>query len=214
MTQRRSSTARDDLVRAAERLVAEKGVHGARASEVVKAAGQRNNSAVAYHFGSWENLLVAVWESHIVVINEERTAFLARARDKGVIDLAALVQAYIEPLVADIARHSPSYWARFSEQWMASVPMEFFAIDSEPGGTYPTSGSILVLHNLFTEIAESLEHLPVDQRTRRVGLMSRHVIAALAAWERDPAPAQTLESLQDELVNTSVAMLEAPGVGR
>lgn len=189
--------------------MAEKGLHGVRASEVVKAAGHRNNSAIAYHFGSWENLLAAVWELHTVPINADRAALIAEARAGGTFDLATMVRAYVEPLVADLARHRPSFWARFSEQWMASMRMDFFAPALEPEA-YPVSDSVMVLHGLFSEMSEALDHLTPESRPRRVALMSRHVIAALAAWEREDNPAQPLADLQRELLSTAAAILQAP----
>lgn len=51
---------RERLIRAAERLFAVHGVHGAQLREVVRDAGQANPSAVQYHFGSREGLLEAV----------------------------------------------------------------------------------------------------------------------------------------------------------
>ena len=56
MTTTHPSTAPAALVRACERLVAERGFKGVTASEVVRLAEQRNNSAIAYHF---ERSLVA-----------------------------------------------------------------------------------------------------------------------------------------------------------
>lgn len=195
---------------AAERLVAERGLHGVRASEVVKAAGHKNNSAITYHFGSWDNLLIAVWETHTVPTNAARSAFLAEARGGGELDLPTMVRAYVDPLVAELARHSPSYWARFSEQWLATIRLDFFDLDPTSVAAQPHTESVLMLHALFTEIAADLTHLPSDARTRRVALMSRFVIAALAAWEREDDPAQSLDDLRGELVSTSVALLRAP----
>ncbi|MFF0815182.1 TetR/AcrR family transcriptional regulator [Rhodococcus sp. NPDC003318] len=210
MAQTQSSRGRTTLVHAAERLVAEKGLHGVRASEVVKAAGHRNNSAVAYHFGSWDNLLIAVWELHTAPTNAARAAFLAEARTRGPLDLPTMVRAYIDPLVGEIARNRPSYWARFSEQWLATVRLDFFDLDAESAAAQPHTESVLALHSLFTDLADALTQLPPGARTRRVALMSRFVIATLAAWEREDEPPQSLEDLRSELVSTAVALLQAP----
>ncbi|WP_345342500.1 TetR/AcrR family transcriptional regulator [Rhodococcus olei] len=199
------------MVQAAERLVAERGLHGVRASEVVKAAGHRNNSAITYHFGTWENLLIAVWESHTVRVNADRSALIAAARAHDGFDLPTMVRAYVEPLVADLDRHRPSYWARFSEQWLATIRLDFFRLDEQAAADQPHVESVMVVHELFTEIAATLDHLPPEARTRRVALMSRFVIAALAAWEREGNEAQPLDDLARELVSTAVALLRAPG---
>lgn len=211
MTQTTLSTARLTLVRAAEQLVAERGLHGVRASEVVKAAGHKNNSAIAYHFGSWDGLLEAVWRLHTEPVNEDRAAFIAAARSGGDLTLPTMVEAYVGPLVAELRRHRPSYWARFSEQWLAGIRLDFFALDDAETARQPHTDAVMVVHGLFTDIASELTQLPESTRPRRVALMARFVIGSLAAWEREPATTagQELDELEPELIRMAVALLEA-----
>jgi AcrR family transcriptional regulator len=49
---------------AAEQLFARRGVHQATTREILAAAGQRNVSALTYHFGSREQLLWAILDQH------------------------------------------------------------------------------------------------------------------------------------------------------
>jgi AcrR family transcriptional regulator len=51
---------REKLLRAAEEIFAAQGVDGAQTRDIVRRAGQRNPSAVQYHFGSRAGLLDAV----------------------------------------------------------------------------------------------------------------------------------------------------------
>ena len=115
---------------AAERLVAERGLHGVRVAEVVKAAGHKNNSAVSYHFGSWQGLLEAVWQRHTEPVSIDRAVIIAGAVDRGDYDLPTMVEAYVRPLVAELSRHQPSYWARFNEQWLATIALEWLATNA------------------------------------------------------------------------------------
>lgn len=204
-----SSRAKDALVDAAERLVAERGLHGVRASEVVRAAGHKNNSAIGYHFGSWQGLLEAVWRRHSEPVSIDRAVHIAAALDRGDYDLPVMVRGYVDPLVAEIGRHRPSYWARFNEQWLATIALDILALDDAAVARQPSAEATTVVHNLFIDIADALTHLPPDQRTRRVALMTRYVIAALAAWEREGENAWPLEALRGELASTALALLEA-----
>ena len=52
---------RDAILLAAERLLAEYGMHGASLRQISEAAGQKNTSAIHYHFGSREQLIEAVF---------------------------------------------------------------------------------------------------------------------------------------------------------
>ena len=205
-----SSRGKDALVEAAERLVAERGLHGVRASEVVREAGHKNNSAISYHFGSWQGLLEAVWRRHSEPVSVDRAVLIAAALDRGDYDLSAMVRGYVDPLVAEIGRHRPSYWARFNEQWLATIALDILALDAAAVARQPSAEATTVVHNLFIDIADALTHLPARDRTRRVALMTRYVIAALAAWERQDDQSWPLDALRDDLVSTALALLQAP----
>jgi AcrR family transcriptional regulator len=202
----------------AERLVAERGFRGVAASEVVRAAGQKNNSAIAYHFGSWDGLLDAIWERHTVSINESRGELLERAGSNGPAELATLVGIYVDPIVSEMARNEPSYWARFNEQWLACAPLNVFEPGTPAPGAQahnPDPESVAALTKLLNQLVEKVPHLPPDERTRRVALMARFVIGGLAAWERDAqAQRQDLEEFGGELVTLAVALLQAPASSR
>lgn len=57
---RDSSATKDLLLREAQRLFARRGVYRVTVREIVSAAGQRNVSALNYHFGSREGVLDAI----------------------------------------------------------------------------------------------------------------------------------------------------------
>jgi AcrR family transcriptional regulator len=194
----------------AERLVAERGLHGVRVSEVVREAGHKNNSAVVYHFGSWEGLLQAVWQRHTEPVAVDRAVLIAAAIDRGDYDLRAMVEAYVRPIVTELGRHQPSYWARFNEQWLATIALDIFTLDDKTIARQPRADTTTLIHNLLIDIAGSLDHLSDAARTRRTALMTRYVIAALAAWERGDEDSQSLDDLAQDLVSTSLAMLLAP----
>jgi AcrR family transcriptional regulator len=213
------------LIEAAERLVAERGIHAVSVREVVLAAQQRNNSAVAYHFGSRQGLLDAVWALRSGPINVRRAQLLARAgAESGKACLSDLVRAYVIPLIEEIDSKTPSYWARFNEQWLIAVRLEF--LEHDETGASPEVGmendaareAVSVLMSLFDAIAQAmadvLPGLSAADRRRRIAHMSRFVITALASIEREAAahPDSALPAVAaaDEIVNLTVALLQAP----
>ena len=74
----RPATTPDRLLDAAARLFAERGVDNVSIAEIVRAAGQRNTSAVHYHFGSRDEILRAVLARHVPAIAERRRELLER----------------------------------------------------------------------------------------------------------------------------------------
>ncbi len=71
------------ILRAAERLYADRGFDGASLREIAIAASQGNNNAVQYHFGSRDKLIDAIFRDRAEEMEAERQALLDRARQEG-----------------------------------------------------------------------------------------------------------------------------------
>jgi AcrR family transcriptional regulator len=89
--------------------------------EIRIAAGQRNSSALQFHFGSREGLLLALVDRHmprIFAIQEELYAELVATGRQD--DLAALVEVMVRP-TAEYLRRGPSAraWVRISAERLA-----------------------------------------------------------------------------------------------
>ena len=97
---------RDRLLDAAERLMARDGIQGVETRAIVEAARQRNPSAVTYHFGSRQNLLLEVLARRGGPIDAARGEMLAAAGERAPLrDLVAcLVVPYTELLADDAGR--------------------------------------------------------------------------------------------------------------
>lgn len=94
---------RDQLLDAAEKLFAETGSWTTPLAQVVRAAGQRNQSAIQYHFGSREELIYALIERDRSRELQDRQARLDRLDVVGgSSDLRALVAALVLPSCRDL----------------------------------------------------------------------------------------------------------------
>jgi AcrR family transcriptional regulator len=74
---------RERLLDAAQHLFARHGVDAVPIREINALAGQRNASALHYHFGSRQGLLVAIVERHQPAIDAERAVLLDRVGRGG-----------------------------------------------------------------------------------------------------------------------------------
>src|SRR4051794_26907053 len=92
------SSTRDKLLDAAARLFAERGIDNVSIAEIVRAAGQRNASAVHYHFGNRGEVLRAVLARHVPDIHDRRVELLERARSRPDGDVRAAVEAVVRPV--------------------------------------------------------------------------------------------------------------------
>ena len=64
--------------------------------EIGVAAGSGNNSAVQYHFGSKEQLVVAIFENRLTYIDDRRGVLMAQLEPR---DIRAWVECYVLPLL-------------------------------------------------------------------------------------------------------------------
>jgi AcrR family transcriptional regulator len=92
------SSTPDQLLDAATRLFAQRGIDNVSIAEIVRHAGQRNVSAVHYHFGNRDEVLRAVLARHVPVIAARRQELLERARATPDTDIGAAAEAIVRPV--------------------------------------------------------------------------------------------------------------------
>ena len=195
---------RDALIRAAERLFGERGITAVSLREVAAAAGQANNSAVRYHFGSRDGLVDAIFTYRMARIDERRRAMLASAGpDPGV---RTLLQAFVFPLAESIGHEDGvSWYARFLRQVVFDPGFDVFA----PPRDEVARGLRSVIDDLMHHIA----HLPEPIQARRMLQVAQLVVHALADQETQLAHGATAipsSVLTADLVDCAAAVLEAP----
>jgi AcrR family transcriptional regulator len=193
--------ARLEIVHAAERLFAERGIEAVSLRDVNLAAGQKNHSAAQYHFGDRAGLIAAVFEARMDAINEDRHRLLAEL-DPGD-PLAALVHALVAPLVDAVAA-TPSWYGRF----LARARWDTLA--AEVLAEHPAASSVREANRrLQRELAE----MPSDLRHGRIDQLHTLLVGSIAGWEwaRDRHEAHLLPGvLAADLTATGVAVLSAP----
>lgn len=107
MTTKKTRTRRDPrreetrtaLIEQAEALIADFGVDGVSTRRIGAAIGSANNNVVAYHFGSKEELITAIYHHRLPAIEARRAELLAGldARQRGS-ELRELIDALWRPL--------------------------------------------------------------------------------------------------------------------
>lgn len=155
---------REELIRAATRLLARRGIHGLTVRELHEAAGQRNASALQYHFGSRDGLLRAIVERHQEPIDAARASWLERATD-----LRGHVEALVEPLAESLRTQAGRDYLQIIAQVMAEAGLR----DPLPAGPPNARRCVEVM-------VDSLDDLPEDVRITRVANVVLFVTDALA----------------------------------
>lgn len=200
---RPGNEARDALLDAAEHVFAVQGIETASLRDISHEAGQRNNSAVQYHFGDRAGLVAAVFTRRMDAINERRLQMIAEIDEHDRNDVQSLVAALMVPLIEYVTTHD-GWYGRF----LVRTEFDHFAITVK--SALPVSRPVL---ELSRRLMDSLDYLPKNIRRHRVAKMMTHYIGAVAAWEwdRDRGVTRlTSHELTQEVLVTSCAMLLAP----
>ncbi|MEM6706536.1 MAG: helix-turn-helix domain-containing protein [Acidobacteriota bacterium] len=99
-------TTRARLLHAAEELFAELGIAQTSTRAIVRAAGQRNESALQYHFGGRDGLIEAMYVERGAQLADARAPLLAELEDDA--DVRRICEvAFLAPVLA--ARRDPGF---------------------------------------------------------------------------------------------------------
>lgn len=119
---------RDALLAAGERLFAEQGVHAVSTRQISEAAGQGNNAAVNYHFGSKSELLRAILASHAERVEMIRVGMVTDIA--GSTDVRDWVACAVESITKHLEQlGSPSWYARLIAQVTADPALHRVAAE-------------------------------------------------------------------------------------
>jgi len=178
---RDATATRHRLLREAERLFATRGVYQTTARDIIDAAGQRNVSALSYHFGSRAGVLREILLRHGDALDVERGELLAAAGPDA--STRALVEALLVPLAGRLATPDGRDYLRI----VAQLTEEFPAWRIETDLTPPNLRQILGL----------LEARPpgLDPAVRRARVVLVIMLMTSAMAERARAVEHTVATL-------------------
>ena len=197
---RNASSTRESLIRAGERLFAAQGVDGAQTRDIVRAAGQANDSAVHYHFRSRRGLLLAICGKHVAAMEPARLDWLADAGGGG--ELPAVVEAIVAPTAARLHTEDGRDFLRIVAQLAGYAGVRTHTVP------IPLEGTAL-LRQLELLEACCLDQLPQPVALERIAIGIGALTAALAdrARQLDAGADPLLD--HDDFVANLVAMLVA-----
>jgi AcrR family transcriptional regulator len=194
----RGSETRELILAAAERLFAEHGVVAVSNRQVGEAAGQGNNTAVGYHFGTKADLVRAIVRKNAEPIELLRLRMLAEIGDSPEVRdwVACLVRPATEHLAA---LGSPTWYARFGAQVMTDPTLREIMIEEQL-----SSPSLL---RILDGLNGCLPSLPVEVRMER-GDMARQLMVHMMA-ERERALAEGTSTPRSSWRDAATGLIDA-----
>jgi AcrR family transcriptional regulator len=186
------------LLDAAERLMAERGVDGVSMREISAGAGQANNNAAQYHFGTRDGILEAVLDRRMGPIDERRAKLIADLGPSP--PLESLIRAVVVPL-AEASRRHRHYIGFFAQLRVSRRHSHLVTHDR------PRTNSFLEVRD---QIDARLSHLRPATRSQRRWLCGSLIVHAIAEFVAAPAeqPYAGWDDLVDGIVTACVHVLE------
>ncbi len=167
----RATSTQEAILVAAERLYAEHGMFAVSNRQVSEAAGQGNNAAVGYHFGTKADLVRAIEEKHRGPVERLREQMVAELGESA--GMRDWVGCLVRPLTEHLtALGNPSWYARFAAQAMTD-PAYYNIIVK---GALSSASLVQVVDG----INSCLPDLPVEVRFER-NIMARNLLMLTCA---------------------------------
>lgn len=192
------------IMRTAERLFRERGVDRVSMLEIQEASGQRNHSAVKYHFGDLRGLVEAILQRHSANIQHQWMTDLDALDVTGPARLRALVALLVHGMASKL--DDPDGGPDYLELLAQLVG-------------HPT----MPIHTLHVRTAEAPMRLglaivqaapmPIEiqgMRARRIVILLLSSLAERAREERRKPPSLCRLVMLSDLVDSIVAVLKSP----
>ena len=203
----RGATARASMLEVAENLFGLRGLYSVSLREIAAAAGQRNNSAVGYHFRDRDGLVDALMSDRIGKAEAIRRQMIARAGDLSTCSAAYLLQMLWQPLL-DIDKDRDFHsFVRVLLAYQVHTAGKQHPIVADPTH-HPAT------RNILSTLNKRFAHLSRNQFLYRMALLSMMFWSAVAMHDQAVAAANRVVSARfslKEIVRLAIAALSAPG---
>lgn len=204
-----SVSTRIKIMEAAERLFADRGIDGVALREIAAAAGQGNNTAVQYHFGSKERLVYDIFDYRTNMFEPQRAAMLDSAERHGrLMDAKVLLQIMCLPHLSIADEHGAHPYSAFLAQYLVRTRAVGIAHPfDDPEVPVPA------LRRVRRLMVERLPHVPPVPLRLRINLCKLMFLNML--MQRDNGFAlfddtMPLPALIDDTLEQMTAALTAP----
>ena len=204
----RSLSTQQSLREAAEKLIAKKGIQNVSIKEIVRVAGQKNESALQYHFKNLQGLIDAIHVSRTEQTQSKRAVLLAEMESTtSKIEIRDLCRLMVMPTF-ELSQEDPGfrrYLTCFSHEIALAPDSALTKINRTGGGgkSGRRTGELL---------RGALRHLDEPTYRQRMDIALRACSAAMGhhAKQKNGFKGQQADLFVSNLVDMLEGMLSAP----
>ncbi len=209
MSSHRRSTGRDAILDAAAVLMDERGVDNVSLNQINSASGNRNRSAITYHFGSREALVHQLAARTMEVLNSERESLLDHLERSGApLTARQAVEVICAPLTGALGSIEGRRFLRLCGQLI-----------NHPTYNADARQALMVNSSIQRSAAHlggALAHLPpaiaLERASQIIGFLVRAYAdqARLIDADQPPRPPLDARTYTVNLVDLVLAMMATP----
>jgi len=200
MTRPKPESTRAALIAAAEHLFGTRGIDRVATREILALAGQKNQSALQYHFKDRAGLIWAVLDARLVKIEARRAALIAELPAPGEETAEQLMEVFIRPLTEVVLE---------DKQGSAYVQFVIQSAHRPEGDFMETvnSGKYAALVELSGRIDRMLEHLAPEERPLRKQMIFNMAVGAVSLWDATEKDRLEIEAFVATAVGATVPLV-------
>ena len=165
------------IIEAAEKLFAEKGIDNVSTREIAREAGQKNHSAMHYHFGSMDQLVKAIYDHRMIPVDELRKSlFEEELKKTDNLELRDLIYILIAPAVeVSLDEKRESYFLKILAQFLSRTEWRAQYLSHE--NRLPNTANIgrLIYKKLSLSQGERIAF-------ERLKMMGATILITIAEW--------------------------------
>jgi AcrR family transcriptional regulator len=205
MPKAKPESTRAALIAAAEHLFGTKGFDRVSTREILELAGQKNQSALQYHFKDRAGLIWAVLDARLEKIEARRAAMVAAMPPAGEESPEDLAEALIRPLTEVVLE---------DEQGSAHVQFVIQSAHRPEGDFLKTldSGRYPAMSEVSRRIEKKLAHLAPKERPLRKRLIVNMAVGAVSLWDATEKENLDMEQFIATAVAATVPLITLPSV--
>jgi AcrR family transcriptional regulator len=198
---KRADATRTSLIEAAERLIAKKGLAEVSTREILHEAGQRNQSALQYHFGSKGGLIRATINERTIQIDTRRLQLLDKIGDKP--SLRQILEVLVIPLFELVENDAAGKnYLIFLAQAITQPNWDLRKVIKE----FEITG----LDRAYAIYDGMLSHLSDEERHLRQSVGFDITILTLKRWcMAEKPPHRSLREIMEFAINSTIAVVNA-----
>ncbi len=193
---------------AAEKLIAEKGIQNVTKREIIKAAGQKNESVLQYHFQNLQGLIDAISQFRAVQTQEKRAELLAkllidttRPKLRDICKLMVLPPYLLAKRDQDYCR----YISAFSLEPAIATESELSLVSNKGAGGDSGKETGRLLRKMLSHLNEGAYERRMDSAIRLASVSMRHQARQTNAFRAPDA-----DLFINSLIDAMEGLLSAP----